>query len=337
MRKILVTGSSGMIGTRLCEVLLQAGYEVTGVDKRLNPWIPAVNAATVNGDLCRPETFARLPSAVDLVVHLAANARVFDLVVDPTLAPENIQSVFALVEFCRTNSIPRLLFASSREVYGNRKGLKRREEEACVGICESPYTASKFSGEALVSAYGRCYGIRSIVTRFSNVYGMYDASDRIVPLYIRRARHGEDLMVFGQEKVLDFTYIDDTVTGILRCIERFDAVAGHTFNISSGTGTRILDVARMIKEAMNSTSRIVIRENRRGEVVRFVADTSAARKLLGYVSKTTIAEGVAKSIAWYSYNESSTRLSGRVSVPPVRGIPSKAGKPLIHHSREPVS
>ena len=299
MKHVLVTGSSGTIGTRLCERLLREGYHVTGVDRLPNRWNSQVDSLTIVGDLCHEETVGSLPDSPDAVVHLAANARVHNLVLDPLLACENVRSTFAALEFCRRNSIKRFLFASSREVYGNVNGMKRCEDETHVDTCESPYTASKFSGEALASAYERCYGIRCIVTRFSNVYGMYDASDRLIPLFIKRARQNRDLVVYGPNKILDFTHVDDTVEGIYRCIQRFDCLSEKTFNIATGRGTSITAVAEMIKERVGSASPIVLRDNRAGEVVQFVADVSAAREHLGYEPSVTIEEGLSKALAWY--------------------------------------
>jgi UDP-glucose 4-epimerase len=303
MKNILVTGSSGTIGTRLCERLLGAGYRVMGIDKVPNQWSHEIDAVTVIGDLCRPEATRCLSSSFDLVVHLAANARVHDLVRAPTLAFENVLSTFRVAEFCRASAIPRLIFASSREVYGNWADITRNEDEAQIDRCESPYAASKVSGEAMIRAYARCYGVRCVITRFSNVYGMYDTSDRLIPLFLKCAQKGQDLVIYGQHKMLDFTYIDDTVAGICACIRRFDSVADMTINIASGQGTRIADVAESIRRTTGSASKIVFRDNRTGEVYQFVADISLARKCLGYEPQVGIEEGLSRAIAWYLHKD----------------------------------
>ena len=310
MKSVLVTGSSGTIGTRLCERLLRDGYEVVGVDRTPNRWNQTLNALTVVGDVCEQETLNRLPSSFDYVIHLAANARVHDLVIDPSRAFENIHSTFRVLEFCRENAIPRLIFASSREVYGNSDGVARSEEQTHVDCCESAYTASKISGEAMIKAYARCYGISCVTMRFSNVYGMYDVSDRLVPLFIKRARQGKDLIVFGKSKLLDFTYVDDTVAGILACVQRHDQVADMTFNVASGQGTQIVDVAEMVRDALGSTSRVVLRENRTGEISQFVANISAAQKYLDYEPRYSMSEGLERAIAWYARCEDPTWLDG---------------------------
>lgn len=304
IKKILVTGSSGTIGTRLCEKLLEKGYDVVGADWKPNKWNSKVQDITINVDLRdKFKVIDKLPKEIDLVIHLAANARVFDLVVDPDFAKDNFLTLFNLLEYSRINKIPRFIFSSSREVYGNSNKHVYLESEADVRNCESPYAASKISGEAWVRSYQRCYGIDFVLFRFSNVYGMYDDSDRVVPLFIRLCRQEKDLVVFGKDKSLDFTYIDDTVSGIISSIERFDSAKNDVYNLAFGESTSILDLAKMIKELMNSRVNIMTKDNRTGEVVKYIADISKAREKLGYKPETNIEEGIKKSIEWYNKNE----------------------------------
>jgi UDP-glucose 4-epimerase len=303
IKKILVTGSSGTIGTRLCEKLLESGYDVVGVDYRPNEWNEKVQSITIDVDLRnKDEVLKKLPKDIDLVIHLAANARVYNLVVDPSLARDNFETLFNILEFTRINNIKKFMFSSSREVYGNTNKIIHTEDEAYVKNCESPYTASKIGGEALVHSYEQCYGIDFVMFRFSNVYGMYDNSDRVIPLFIKLCKEGKDLVVFGKEKLLDFTYIDDIIAGILLCIKKFDAIKNDVFNLAYGQGTSILEVAQLIKELLKSDNKIEIKENRTGEVVKYIADISKAKEKIGYNPKTTIAEGVKKSIEWYFEN-----------------------------------
>lgn len=302
IKKILITGSSGTIGTRLCEKLLEKGYEVVGVDWRANKWNKEVEELTLRGDLREISTFDKIPSGIDLVVHLAANARVYNLVKDPRLARDNFETTFNTLDFARRSNIKRFIFASSREVYGNSEKVIHCEDEAYVRNCESPYTASKVGGEALVHAYWQCYGIDFVIARFSNVYGMYDDSDRIIPLFIRLAKEGKDLVVFGKAKLLDFTYIDDCVAGILKCIENFTEIKNDVYNIASGKAISILEVAQILQNIMQSSSQIILAENRTGEVVQFSADISKARRVLGYEPQNTITQGVQKAVLWYVEN-----------------------------------
>jgi len=303
LKKILVTGSSGTIGTRLCENLLESGYKVVGVDNKPNTWNPKLNENTILVDLKnKQEIFEKISNDVDLIIHLGANARVYNLVVEPNLARDNFESIFNILEFTREKKISKFMFASSREVYGNSQEIIHPENHISVDNCESPYTASKIGGEALVHAYSRCYNIDSIIFRFSNVYGMYDDSDRVIPLFIRLCKEGKDLSIFGEDKLLDFTYIDDAVEGVKLCIEKFESCKNDVYNLAYGEGISILETAKMIKKHLDSESKILLLENRPGEVVKCITDISKAKEKLGYSPKTTIVEGIKKTIEWYSQN-----------------------------------
>ncbi len=302
IKKIMITGCNGTIGTGLFIELLNRGYNVIGVDVNQNKWYEKLNKNTLVVDLTKPYEVENLPTNVDMIIHLAAHPKVYESVINPELAKENVDMTFNILEFARKNGITRFIYASSREIYGNIDKYKAKEEDVDISRCESPYTASKIFGESLVYAYNRCYGINYIIIRFSNVYGKYDDSDRVIPLFIKNAKENKDLVVYGKEKMLDFTYIDDAIDGVIRSIERFDKVKNNTFNIATGRGTYILDLAKTVIYNLNSESNIVIKDSRPGEITRFVADISKAKELLGYHPKTSIEEGIEKSIEWYIEN-----------------------------------
>jgi UDP-glucose 4-epimerase len=301
--KVLVTGSSGTIGTRLCERLMaETDYAVTGVDRRPNAWSRAVQDITVVADLLDPAAIARLPRDFDVVIHLAANARVYDVVLDPTQARDNILTVYNVLEFCRQNSLPRVMFASSREVYGNAEGLVHAEEPVQIRLCESPYAASKLAGEALVYSYQQCYGLQFVNVRFSNVYGMYDDSNRVVPLFLKLTKEGRDLTVYGKDKLLDFTYIDDAVHGVMQVLARWDRSCNEVYNLAYGAGTSILEVAETVRRRLGAQTQIHIGAVRLGEVVQYVADITKARERLRYQPRVPFAEGIERSVQWYEAN-----------------------------------
>ena len=297
---VLVTGSSGTIGTRLCERLLADGQSIIGVDRVPNKWQPSVQKITHMADLLDSKAVASIPKNVAAVIHLAANARVYELVQDPDRALENFITLFHMLEWCRKNNVKKFIFASSREGYGNIRVDKYTEDMVRVENCESPYTASKVGGEALVHAYTRCYGIDHVLIRFSNVYGMYDDSIRVVPLFFRQARANEPMTVFGKDKCLDFTYIDDAVNGVMQALAKFDTVKNDTYNLAFGEGTTILELAESMKTLLKSSSEISVGDSRTGEVIRYIADISKAKKALGYNPKVPFSEGVKKSVEWYS-------------------------------------
>ncbi len=296
---ILLTGSSGMIGTRLAEKLLEEGHQLICIDKQYNRWNEIINQKTTLVDLRnKDELFNAIPKdrEIDLIIHFAANARVHNLIIDPHLARDNFEILFNVLELARCRSISRILFSSSREVYGNSEKTIHLENDLYIKNCENPYSASKIAGEALIHSYRQCYGINFIILRFSNVYGMYDESDRVIPLFIRLAKAQKDIGIFGKEKLLDFTHIDDTVEGIDLAIRSFDVVKNDIFNIASGQGSTLIEIAQLIKELLKSNSTITTFETRVGEVIHYVADITKARQKLGFDPKITINEGIQKSL-----------------------------------------
>lgn len=297
--RIIVTGSSGMIGTALCEKLQENEILFLGIDKVENRWNRHIETLTMRKDLT--EEF-RYPthSDYDMIVHFAANARVFDLVKDPDLARDNFIMTYNILEYARQSGAKKFIFASSREVYGNESGhIIYSEDDVDISFCESPYTASKMAGEALVHAYCRCYGIDYVIIRFSNVYGRYDYNDRVIPLFIARALRDLPLEVFGENKILDFTYIDDAIDGVYEIMSQFERAKNRVYNLAKGQGYSITRVATKIKEMLGSASIIRHEESRTGEVEKFIADIRKAKDIFGYDPKWDIDMGLAKTIKWY--------------------------------------
>jgi UDP-glucose 4-epimerase len=245
------------------------------------------------------------------VVHLAANAKVHELVEQPHRALENITLSFNVLEYCRANRLP-IIFSSSREVYGDIHRYITDEGSADFSYTESPYSASKIAGEALIYSYARCYGVPYLVFRFSNVYGRYDTDiermERVIPLFMRRIARGEPVTVFGREKVLDFTYVDDCVDGIVRGMRRLMAgeVRNRTVNLACGEGNSLVHLAELIGAALGARPEIIVEPAKRiGEVSYYVADISLARELLGFAPQVSLAEGVCRAVEWSRGGEAS--------------------------------
>jgi nucleoside-diphosphate-sugar epimerase len=298
--RILVTGSSGQIGTNLCLRLLEEDCDVVGVDVRRNPWTNEIPLRVL--DLTRPAAARLLPGGVDLVVHLAANARVYESVLNPDLARQNEAMAWAALEYCRERRVP-LIFTSSREVYGNLDICPVPEEAAHAANAESPYGAGKLGTETMLTAYRRCYGLRYMVLRLSNVYGRYDSDierlPRVVPLFIAQIARGVPVTVYGRDKVLDFTHVDDCVDGIVAAIEWLcDGGTSQTVNVATGRGEALLDLARYIADELGREAEIIISESRPGEVTHYVADVTRAAALLEYCPTIGLREGIRQAVRW---------------------------------------
>ena len=306
--RILITGSSGQIGTNLGLYLIEHGHEVFGVDVRPNTWTDAF--PTLLQDLSTPFTdfhgglgHVPYPRDLDVVVHFAAHAKVHELVQQPARALDNIVMTFNVLEFCHHNGLP-IIFSSSREVYGDIRRYITEESSADFAFTESPYSASKISGEALIYSYAQCYGLRYLVFRFSNVYGRYDVDiermERVIPLFIRKIATGQPITVFGEDKVLDFTYVDDCVAGVYRGIELLASgrEANQTINLAYGEGHSLITLADYIGEALGVVPDVTVKSSRVGEVTHYVADIGKARTLLGYTPLTPLREGIGRAVAW---------------------------------------
>ena len=211
---------------------------------------------------------------------------------------------FNVLEFCRQGGLP-IVFSSSREVYGDVHRFSTQETQADFAFTESTYSASKIAAEAMIYSYARCYGLPYLVFRFSNVYGRYDNDlgrmVRVIPLFIHTIRRREPVTVFGAEKTLDFTYVDDCVDGIVRGIEALGErrVTNETVNLAYGEGNTLVRAAELIASELGVEPRITLAPSLLGEVTHFVADTSKARQLLGYSPKVPLDEGVARAVAWF--------------------------------------
>ncbi len=300
--RVLITGSSGQIGTNLALKLLARGDQVAGIDIRPNPWTDKIDTLVKNLLTMKEEDWPA--GHFDVIVHLAAHAKVFELVEHPDRALENVADCFRVLEFARRKRTP-FIFGSSREVYGDIHRHVTEEAEADFVVAESPYSASKIAGEAFIYSYAECYNLPYLVFRFSNVYGRYDNDiqrmERVLPLFIFKIARDEPITVYGREKVFDFTYVDDCIDGILRGIDTLVSgrVVNQTINLAYGQGSTLVDAVNIISLALGKTPNVTYEPPRAGEVMRYVADITKARQLLGYNPQVPLSAGIPLEIKWF--------------------------------------
>ena len=305
--RVIITGSSGQIGTNLALKLARDGHEVFGVDKRRNTWtndFPYLlqdlsghypSYPTGIGGVDYPKS--------DVVVHLAAHAKVHQLVREPHRALENMVMTYNVLEYCRQTKTP-IIFSSSREVYGDIHRFETEETTADFAYTESTYSASKIAGEAMIYSYSRCYDLPYLVFRFSNVYGRYDNDIgrmvRVIPLFVQRLSRDMPITIYGEEKVLDFTYVDDCVDGIVRGIHALvgGKARNETINLAYGKGNTLVRMAELIAESLGKKPDITIAPPLVGEVTHYIANISKATELLGYKPSTSLEHGIPKAVEW---------------------------------------
>jgi len=299
--KVLITGSSGQIGTNLALHLQARGDQVVGIDRRENPWTDEIDTRRIDLLTAGPGDLPAGP--FDVVIHLAAHAKVFELVEFPHRALENVTMSFNALEYARRHRLP-FIFGSSREVYGDIHRHVTEEAEADFVVAESPYSASKIAGEAFIYSFAECYDLPYLVFRFSNVYGRFDNDlerlERVLPLFTRKIARDEPIVIYGKEKVFDFTYVDDCIDGFCRGIDALMAgrVTNQTINLAYGQGSTLVDAVNIISLALNKTPEVTFEPPRPGEVMRYVADISKARQLLGYEPQTPLTAGLPRAIRW---------------------------------------
>lgn len=300
--RVLITGSSGQIGTNVALALQARGDSVLGIDCRANEWTERIE--TVRLDLAAANV-EDIPARqrFDVVLHLAAYAKVFELVEHPERAMANCRMLFTTLEYCRRQKCP-IIFGSSREVYGDIHRHITEEAEADFVVAESPYSASKIAGEAFIYAYAQCYDLPYLVFRFSNVYGRYDSDaarmERVIPLFIDRIARDQPIVVYGRQKVLDFTYVDDCAMGVISGLDAVFSrrITGQTINLAYGQGNTLVDLVNLISLVLGKTPLVTYEPARAGEVTRYVADISKARELLHYDPQTPLTGGIPQAIRW---------------------------------------
>ncbi|HKW79097.1 MAG TPA: SDR family NAD(P)-dependent oxidoreductase, partial [Candidatus Limnocylindria bacterium] len=282
--KVVVTGGAGFVGSHLvdrllqdpaCEVVvlddLSRGRAANLVRHRGDP-----RFAFVQADVVEPEVVAAVVRGARTVYHLAAQATVLGATRDPGRAfRSNVVGTFTLLRACAAASVDRLVFTSSREVYGEPIDVPVAESHPLLAI--NLYGATKVAGEALCRSFRREFGLDTAILRLANVYGPRDV-DRVIPLWLDLARGGVDLEVFGGKQVLDFIWVGHVVDALIKVAKLRGAVP--PINIGSGTGTPILELARRVAHVTGSSSRVMLSAARDVEVKRFVASPERMRELL---------------------------------------------------------
>jgi UDP-glucose 4-epimerase len=299
MGRVLVTGGAGFIGAHLVARLVDLGHEVVVVDnlrrasrEKLAEHLRLGRVRFVEADIRNFGVLAEIARGCDTIYHLAAQSNVMGAEDDPEYGvTTNVLGTFNVLRVAEA-SLARVVFTSSREVYGDPTTLPVDESHPLTG--KNAYGASKIAGEAYCRSFAATHGLSVHVVRLTNVYGPGD-SGRVIPLWLVAAQEGRDLRVFGGEQIIDFLWVGTAVDALVFAGEH--GLPGPV-NIGSGKGTRILELAERVLQATGSTSRIVRVAARSVEVAKFVADTGLMTSL-GLRAETDPLEHLSEIVAAY--------------------------------------
>ena len=302
--KALVTGGAGFIGSHLVEGLVRRGHEVrvfdnlsTGSLDNLAPVRDAVEV--VIGDLRDDEAVNRAVEGVEVVFHQAADPSVPRSISHPRDCYDiNVLGTLNLLAAARDAGCRRVVFASSCAVYGNDPRQPKSEE--LPPAPESPYASSKLAGEELCQVFTRVYGLEAVALRYFNVYGPRQSPDgpyaSVIPRFIADLRGGARPCVFGDgEQTRDFIFVGDVVEANLRAATADEAV-GEVVNVGSGRSTSLNTLLTVLAPLIGNTVEPIYEAERPGDVRHSLAETSKARRLLGFEAQTSLAEGLAQTV-----------------------------------------
>jgi UDP-glucose 4-epimerase len=310
LKRALVTGGAGFIGSHVADLLLENRYEVEIIDdlsngKRAN----APTAATLHEiSIVSPEA-ARVVAngAFDLVVHLAAQIDVRVSVADPLFdASTNILGTVNLLEAVRSSGRKsRVVFTSTGgAIYGDFNSPPNVETYSKDP--ESPYAISKLASEYYLAYYDRLHGIEHVALRFGNVYGPRQdphGEAGVVAIFCTRILQRKPLTIYGDgRQTRDYVYVGDVASAVLAAatmpLPEMQLLDTRSFNVGTGIGTSVLDLAAKLQRAAGSSMDIVFAPRRQGEQQESFLDVSKAREQLGWRAETALEEGLSKTYAW---------------------------------------
>ena len=309
--RVLVTGAAGFVGSTVVDRLLAEGREITGFDS-FDPFYPKEQklcnlrqAMTdsrfrlVTGDIRDADAVAALfdEGRFDGIVHLAALAGVRPSLERPALfADVNVNGTSVIFEAAMRHDNPRVVFASSSSVYGERDDGPFRETDP-VERPISPYAATKRAGELVAHTFHHACDLSITCARIFTVYGPRQRPDLAIRKFAELMRLGRPIPVFGDgHSERDFTFVEDLVDGLVRALDRDLGYA--ILNFGGGRKVDLLEVISILEQTLKLTAQIDWLPAQTGDVRRTWSDNTAAQEALGYSPKTTLEEGIGRFAEW---------------------------------------
>ena len=313
--KLLVSGGAGFIGSNFVRMFIRGNFPgissvivldkltYAGVKENLIEASVSVNFSFVLGDICDPVVISELLKEVDAVVNFAAESHVDRSITGAAdFVQTNIVGVQVLLDAIKASARQiRFLQVSTDEVYGSIESGSWTEEWPLQP--NSPYSASKASGELLGRSYNRTHDMDVVITRCSNNYGTHHFPEKLIPLFITNLIEGKKVPVYGTgDNVRDWLHVDDHCRGIYSVL--MNGRKGEVYNIGGGRELANNEITSLILVAMGADeSSIEYVEDRKGHDLRYSVDWTKINRELGYEPKVKFEDGLKETIQWYRDNE----------------------------------
>ena len=314
MSRILVTGGAGFIGSNFVRMLVQGtlgekknivvldSLTYAGNLSNLSELTGQSNFQFIQGDICDSKLLSTIIEDVDYIVNFAAESHVDRSILNSSnFLHTNIFGVHNLLESVRNSARKiRLLQVSTDEIYGSISEGSWTEESPILP--NSPYSATKASGELICRAYHKTYELDVVITRCSNNYGPYHFPEKLIPLFITNLMEKKKLPIYGTgNNVRDWLHVDDHCRGIHAAL--FKGKAGEIYNIGGGQELTNIEISHLILEAMGADeSSIEFVEDRKGHDFRYSVNWSKINQELGYSPQVKFKDGLRETINWYRNN-----------------------------------
>ncbi len=310
--KALVTGAAGFIGSHLAERLLDAGAAVTGLDCFTDYYPRPIKERNLSALRARPGfTFVeRRIQDADLGALLADTTHVFHLAAQAGVrkswgrdfqvyTTNNVEATQVLLEACAGRPIERFVYASSSSVYGDLVAIPMREDALPQPL--SPYGVTKLAAEQLCYLYHVNHGLPAVAMRYFTVYGPRQRPDMGFHRFLRAAAAGRPLTLYGDgTQTRDFTFVADAVAATVTA--GLLGVPGHVYNIGGGSRVSVNEVLEIVGRVTERPIVLQREPSQKGDMRDTYADTSRARREIGFAPTITLEEGLREEYRWLSAN-----------------------------------
>ena len=300
MKKILVTGGAGFIGTNLCKKLFKNNYKVYVIDNESNGNLKNIKKFIVksfNTDFSNKETLNKI-KGIDVVIHLAANSRVIDSIKNPKKNfNENVIKTFKLINWASNNNVNYFINASTGGAILGKAKPPINEDINPKPI--SPYGASKLAIEGYCHAFNEISKLKLCSLRFSNVYGPHsDLKDSVIALFYKKIIKGEDIYIYGTGKQSrDFLFIDDLINGDLNSIKYRPT---GVIQLASGKQTTLKELLKYMQKITKKKIEPKYQSKRLGEVEHVWCEIKKAKKLINFKIKNNLFTNLKYTWLWYN-------------------------------------